>query len=250
MKKTIAFSFVILSLFFLLIQAVSAQADTLVLRLSRDWGYGGFNGDIQGLFSMHVTGPETLQRVVFNIDSETIGEDAEAPFAIQFSTDSFDLGIHTMAAIGFTADGTELRSNEISANFVPPQSVGKFIFPILLVVLLAVLGGTVVPLLTSRGKLAELPLGAHRHYGAGGGAICPKCSRPFALPLFSLNVGLMTRLARCPYCGKWGTVRAQRMEKLREAEQAELSWAQAEAPHASEEEKLRKELDDSRYQSG
>jgi hypothetical protein len=40
------------------------------------------------------------------------------------------------------------------------------------------------------------------------------------------------------------------MEKLREAEQAELSWAQAEAPHASEEEKLRKELDDSRYQSG
>ena len=199
---------------------------------------------------MHVTGPETLQRVEFYIDAEKIGEDTESPYAIQFSTDSFDLGVHTMLAIGITAEGTELRSNTISANFVPPQSVGKFIFPILAVLLLAVLGGTVVPLLSTRGKLVELPLGAHRHYGPGGGAICPKCSRPFALPLFSLNVGLMSRVARCPYCGKWGTVRAQRMEKLREAEQAELSWAQAEAPRTSEEEKLKKELDDSRFQSG
>jgi hypothetical protein len=250
MKKAITLSFALLAMFLLAVQTASAQADTLDLRLSRDWGYGGFNGDIQGLFSMHVSGPETLQRVDFYIDAEKIGEDSEPPFAIQFSTDSYTLGVHTMVAIGVTADGTELRSNEISANFVPAQSVGKFIFPVLVITFLAILGGTLVPLLSTRGKLVELPLGTQRKYGAGGGAICPKCSRPFALPLFSMNIGLMTRLARCPYCGKWGAVRAQRLEKLREAEQAELSWARADAPQISAEEKLKKELDDSRYQTG
>ena len=47
---------------------VLAQVSALTLSLSRDWGYGGFGGDIQGTFSFHAKGPADLARVEFYID--------------------------------------------------------------------------------------------------------------------------------------------------------------------------------------
>ncbi len=241
----------LLTLTFVLLAVTSAfaQTDTLKLSLSRDWGYGGFNNDIQGTFSMHVSGPDTLAKVEFYIDETKIGEDTQAPFALQFITDSYALGVHTMSAVGFTLDGQQLKSNEITANFVPPQSVGKFIIPILAIVVIAVLGSALGPLLMNRGKLVNLPPGTERNYGVGGGGICPQCHRPFALPLFGMNLGF-SKLARCPYCGKWGAVRVQSIAKLREAEKSELEQAKAgeQIVGETEEEKLKKELDNSKYQ--
>jgi hypothetical protein len=67
---------------------------------------------------------------------------------------------------------------------------------------------------------------------------------------FGLNLGL-SKLDRCPYCGKWGLVRAKPLDVLRAAEAGELEEAQAgsQLSAESEEEKLRKELDDSRFQN-
>ena len=62
-----------------------------------------------------------------------------------------------------------------------------------------------------------------------------------------MNLGF-SKFARCPYCGKWSLVRVESMEKLREAEKAELEWGKVEIQEETEEEKLRKELDDSKYQ--
>jgi hypothetical protein len=188
-------------------------------------------------------------KVEFYIDDTKIGEDTEAPFALQFTTDNYPLGVHTMSAVGSTSDGQQLKSNEITANFVPPQSVGKFIIPILVIVVVAILGSALFPMLTNRGKLVNLPPGTERSYGAGGGGICPKCQRPFALPLFGMNLGF-SKLARCPYCGKWSAVRIQSVAKLREAEKAELEQARAgqAVVGETEEEKLKKELDNSKYQ--
>jgi hypothetical protein len=249
MKKTtfaIFFS-VILSLF--AVTATLAQSDTLHLSLSRDWGYGGFANDIQGTFSMIVTGPDTLSRVEFYIDETMIGEITTSPYRLQFITDNYDLGNHTLYALGFTSDGQELRSNEIVAKFVPPQSVGKFMIPILVIIVVALVGSALVPLLTTGGKLVNLPPGAERKYGAGGGGICTKCHRPFAVPLFGMNLGL-SKLARCPYCGKWSAVRILSIAKLREAEKAELDQAKAgeSIVGETEEEKLKKDLDNSKYQ--
>ena len=237
-----------LTLSLLTVATASAQTEVLRMTMSRDWGYGGFNGEIQGLFSMHVSGPDTLVKVEFYIDDTKIGEDTQASFALQFTTDDYPLGLHKLYAIGTTSDGQVLRSNEATANFVPPQSVGKFIFPVLAIVLLAVLGSAFIPMLINRGKLVNLPLGTERNYGVGGGGVCPKCKRPFALPLFGMNLGL-SKLGRCPYCGKWSAVRVLSLTKLREAEQAELAQAQTgQVLGETEEEKLKKELDDSRYQ--
>jgi hypothetical protein len=225
-----------------------AQTAQLTLKMSRDWGYGGFNGDIQGLFSMHVTGPADLARVEFFVDDTKIGEAIQTPFNLQFNTDNYSLGSHQLYAVGYSASGQEYRSNVITGNFVSQQSSIKFILPILIIVLVALLLSAFVPFLASRGKHTSIPLGAERNYGSGGGGICRNCHRPFALPLFSAHLGF-SKLAICPFCGKWNLVRLESIDKLREAEKAELEWAKPETNlEPSDDESLRKEIDDSKYQ--
>ena len=227
-----------------------AQAEKLTLKMSRDFGYGGLNGDIQGLFSMKVTGPADLARVAFYIDSTEIGEVTQAPFNLQFNTDNYPVGQHELYAVGYSSSGQQYSSNVVNVNFVPASESTKaalqIVVPVLVIVFGAILLAVVIPLVMGRGKIKELPLGAERKYGLAGG-ICPKCHRPFALPLFSMNLGL-SKFTRCPYCGKWSAVRTQPLAKLREAEQAELEWGRGEVTEETDEEKLHKNLDDSRYQ--
>lgn len=239
---------VLVSLF--ITTAASSQTEGLTLRMSRDFGYGGLNNDIQGLFSMKVTGPADLARVVFYIDDTAIGEVTQPPFNLQFNTDNYPLGLHKLYAAGLSSSGQQYSSNIISSNFVSASQGNKaalqIVIPLLVIVFGAILLSFILPLITGRGKTQKLPLGSERKYSTGGG-ICPKCHRPFALPLFSIHMGF-SKLARCPYCGKWSMVRIQSLAKLREAEQAELEWGRAKVQEETEEEKLRKEIDDSKYQ--
>ena len=249
MKKTGIAMYLGLAASLLVVGMALAQSAELNLSMSRDWGYGGFNGDIQGLFSMRVTGPTDLVRVEFFIDTIKIGELGKAPFNLQFNTDNYPLGIHQLSAVGHSANGQTYNSNIISANFVPPQSTMKFILPVLVVVVLAILLSAIVPFLANRRKSASLPLGAERNYGVNGGAICPKCHRPFVLPLLGMHLGF-SRLAVCPYCGKWSLVGRESIENLRQAEKDELAMSQSpgQVTGQTENEKDRKDIDDSKYQ--
>ncbi|MBN1440766.1 MAG: hypothetical protein JW929_15270 [Anaerolineales bacterium] len=228
---------------------VLAQEETLTMSLSRDWGYGGFGGDIQGTFSFHVRGPDNLVRVEFFIDELLVGEDATAPFSLQFVTDSYPDGPHELYAIGHTDDGKTLRSNSAFPTFVPASEAGdalvKILIPTFAVIFGAIAVSAVIPLLTGR-KSAPLPAGTRRTYTFGGG-ICPKCKRPFPFPFLSLNL-LLHKFARCPHCGRIGSVRLSSLADLRAAEQAELENAKTRIPAPSEEEKLKKAIDDSKYQ--
>jgi len=238
---------VLVSLF--MVFGVFAQMSQLSLNMSRDWGYGGLNGDIEGLFSMHVSGPADLKRVDFFIDKTQIGELTKAPFNLQFNTDNYPLGSHQMYAVGFSTSGQQFRSNIITGNFVPKQSSLNFILPVLGIVVVAILLSVLLPFLINRGKRTSLALGTERKYGVSGGAICPNCHRPFALPLFTAHVGF-SKLAVCPFCGKLSLMKVESISTLREAEKAELESAKPENPSTiSEDEKLRKEIDDSKYQS-
>jgi hypothetical protein len=99
-----------------------------------------------------------------------------------------------------------------------------------------------------RGKKGRIPPGTQHNYGMRGGSICPKCKRPFPLHLYGLNM-LTHKLDRCPHCGRWSLVRPLPLAQLRAAEETELALAQ-EKPQVegmSEEEKLRKGLEDSRF---
>jgi hypothetical protein len=234
----------------ILVPAAFAQSTLLTLSLSRDFGYGGFNGDIQGLFSMHVTGPASLTRVDFFLDSTQIGESSQAPFDFQFSTDVYPLGAHALYAIGYTADGQVLRSETISAKFVPASEGTKaavwIVIPLLVILVGAVLLAIVLPGLLGR-KQAGLEPGAPRAYTLGG-AICPKCQRPFGLHLYGMNLAV-GKLDRCPYCGRWSFVRRAGLNELHSAEQAELERSKGQVVEVSGDEKLKKDLDDSKYQA-
>jgi hypothetical protein len=243
-------------LFLVTTSSANAQApNELELTLSRDFGYGGFNNDIQGLFTMKIkNAPANLAMVDFLIDSTSMGEVTQPPFSLSFNTDSYPLGVHSLSAIGYTTDGNELNSNIIQVNFVPAGSgmdaVVKIIVPIVLLIVLISLISVFLPLILSKGKIASTPLGTPRKYGIGGGAICPKCSRPFPLRLWWINLGFK-KIDRCPYCGKWSYVPRSTLPELHTAEAAELAQALPENPVNGETEadKLKKDLDDSRYQN-
>jgi len=252
MKRWFVSVLLLMAGFLLVAGPALAQAEgELVLRLSRDFGYGGL-GEIQGLFSMRVNGPEDLARVDFLIDGASIGEATEAPFRLQFHTDSYPAGAHTLSAVGYTADGGTLRSNEIRTQFVGKdvagKSITKIILPLLGIVVLVVVAMAVTTLVSARRK-GPVPLGQPRKYGLSGGTICRRCSRPFALNVLGLNL-LAGKLAVCPHCGKWQVARSLPLPVLRAAEEAERAGAdgvsQVQGP--GEEETLRKALDQSRYQ--
>jgi hypothetical protein len=234
----------------LLVSTVAAQSEGLTIGLSRDWGYGGFNGDIQGTFSIKVSGPANLSRVEFYLDQTLLGEDTSTPFALQFLTDDYPAGLHMIYAVGFLADGTRLETEKISAMFVSKadskKSMLTTLVPILVIVFGAILLSSLVPLI-SRKKGKVIPAGAPRSYTFGGG-ICPKCKRPFGFQPLSMNM-IAGKFTPCPHCGKWSIVRREPLEILRAAEQAELAEVTTPIPEMSEEEKLRRGLDDSKFQN-
>jgi hypothetical protein len=232
-----------------------SEGEGLRLRISKIFGYNSFgNTELQGQMKLSVEGPENLQQVTFYMDGEVMAEDNQPPFEVTFNTDSYSLGEHAFTAAGTTTDGRELSSNEVRTRFVTPQQgmevALKIVIPLVVVVLLVGLISSAGPLLFSRGKLESLPYGAERKYGIAGGAICPRCKRPFPLRVMAINMGPGMKLDRCPYCGKWGFMRRRSLNTLRAAEAAELELARQDGslPVESEEERLRKELDKSRYQ--
>jgi Bacterial Ig domain len=255
MKKNLLFASLIL--FATLVFATVAHAhevEELEMSLSRDFGSSTGTGDIQGTFSMKVTGPANLVRVQFYIDRTMIAEDTESPFMVQFVTDDYAPGMHSMYAIGYMSDGRELRTREMTANYMSAEEsrqVGlKIAGPILALVLVWVLLSRIIPTLSKGRKQGELPPPGKQDYGVIGGTICPRCEHPFALNLLSPNM-LVGKLVRCPNCGKWFIGSRVSMDELRFAEKA--AWTRAHgAPQASgmnPEEKVGKGLDDSKYQN-
>ncbi len=236
-----------------IIPVLAQSEEDMVLKLTRNFGYSSGTGDIQGRFTAIATGPDNLDRVEFLIDKQVVAQAEQPPFEFKFHTDEYSLGVHTLQAIGYTTDGDVLTSNQQRLAFVSSNQVWKTVGSIFLVIFaviaVGVLLSTVIPALAGRGKPVDTPLGVPRNYGLLGGGICPKCNRPFSVHIWSLNV-LIGKLDRCPHCGKWSIIQRAPIQVLRAAEEAELERhpAQSAAPVPSEEDQLRKQLDDSRYQ--
>jgi len=202
---------------------------------------------------MRVSGPENLERVEYYIDNNLIGESSEPmAFRFKFSTDSYSQGLHTLSAIGYTVDGGELRSNEISRNFVSAQEGTQAAIKIVGIILGLVIGVSLlsfaVTTLVGRKRKSSLEPGAARSYGPLGGTICPKCGRPFSRHIWGLNMAV-GKFDRCPHCGKWSMTQHATPAELRAAELAELDQVgePGEKPVLDEEERLRKDLEDSRF---
>jgi hypothetical protein len=233
--------------------AFAQDTEELKLSVRRDWGYG--SGDqIQGLFTLEALGPENMISATFMIDDAIIGVVNEPPFKLQFETDDYPHGWHDLTAVATSADGQTLTSAPRRFEFVTAAegwSVAQNIIGRVgaIVGVLFVVIFTVQVIVSFRSRRKEsLPLGAPRKYGLKGGAICPRCQRPFALHLFSFNLGPYL-FDYCDHCGKWSLVRRALPADLRAAEVAEIKLAQPETPIVEEtpEEKLKRQLSESRY---
>ena len=229
---------------------IGAQDGQVRLSLSKAWGYS-LGGQIQGLMNLSVAGPKDAVSARFELDGQEITTVTKSPFSIQFNTDKYPRGWHKFSATVQTSSERTLKSNTISAEFVSAeqgwQVAQRIIIPlaaIVIIAMLASLGGQF--LLSGRRKQRPEP-GAPRNYGIEGGAICPKCGRPFARHFLSPNL-LVGKLERCPYCGKWSIVAAASHEALAAAEAAEAVASKAAVPEASPDEKLHRQIEESRYE--
>ena len=226
-----------------------AQEGDIRLSLRKDFGFS-LGGRIQGLFTLSGTGAQDLTSVSFELDGKELAAVTRPPFTLQFSTDKYPGGRHTFSAVGRTSDGRILKSNIINVEFVSAeagwQATQRIMIPLLAVVGLVIILTTVGQLALGRGP-RHLEPGMPRNYGIRGGAICPKCGRPFPLSFFSLNL-IAHKFERCPYCGKWSLVRAASRAALTAAEAAELESSRPAVPEPSPEEKLRRQIEESRYQ--
>ena len=257
MKRPIIISSIILVLFSIPFMIVVAQnEEELVLKLRREFGYGG-GVDIQGSFSLSVNGPLDLQRVAYYIDGDLMGESVDSPsFRFKFKTDDYPFGLHKLSSTGFRTGGETIVSNTITKNFISAtegyQSAIK-ILGIILVLILAVsaISYLITTFVGGKNKTrGSVPLGEPRNYGPLGGTVCPKCSRPFSRHIYGLNIAI-GKFDRCPHCGKWSVTYRASAGELRAAEQAELElYGDKEkeiTPDIDSEERLQKDLEDSRF---
>jgi hypothetical protein len=236
------------------------QDTELRLSLKKHFGFA-LGGQIQGTFELNARGPDDLAAVTFylndqagSMESSVLGEVETPPFALTFSTDKYPSGHYELSAVGQTSGGRRLESNVLRVEFVSAeagwQAVGKIMIPIFVLVGIVMLASFVVPLLMDSGKKRRsLPEGytpgEPRDYGALGGAVCPKCGRPFGQHWWGLNVSFAGKFDRCPHCGKWSLVRRASREELA----ATPGVGTVREPPLSSEEKLRRQVEDSRYTS-
>ena len=243
--------------------AAAAQTPTppYTLHSKRLFGYGGFSGDVRGTFRFSVSGStngpaDTISSVTYQIDGQPMATVSQSPYSLDFQTTSYPSGWHQFTALVATRDGRQVTTPAIALNFISANqqgsSMGKILVPLfggIAAIFLVMMGVQVLILRRNPGRLAP---GAERHYGLKGGAICPRCGRPFAIHFWSLNL-LGNVLDRCDYCGRVGIFRRRSMADLRAAEVAEVAGVQASetalpgAIEETEEERLRKLLDESKY---
>lgn len=232
--------------------ATPADGSPFSLNVSRNFGYSA-GGQIRGNFRLTVVGPqESIREAVFLIDDEPIGTVSAAPFRMDFRTQDYPEGEHTISAVVTTLDGETQLADGGAFNFVSAQQQWAGVIKILVVIMgvlaAIVLLGFLFTFLTTGKTTKTLAPGSARSYGIQGGGICPKCGRPFAFHWWGLNM-VGSKYDRCDYCGKWGTHKRLPLEDLRAAEQAELASAKGEAqvPGQTAGGKLRDMLEDSKY---
>ena len=249
--KLIISSFVVAFFLAIIASPVLAQS-SYSLNTSKSNGFNN-GSQIRGSFKMTVNPQNGIKSATFLIDGQTMTVVTSSPYFFNFQTTNYPTGWHDLSASIVTTAGQTVTTPVERFDFVSAEeesaSMKSLIFPLvggILAVIVIVVGAQF--LFFGRKSLSKIPLGEARNYGINGGAICPKCHRPFPLTLLSLNAGL-GKFTRCSFCGKWSFVRRASLNDLRAAEAAELADAQPET-HIHEktgDEKLKEMLDESRY---
>jgi hypothetical protein len=255
MRKLIRFT---LFFFFLLFLAAPVLAQDVEYQVhpQRSFGYQA-GGNVRGSFSLNIVGSQdNIRSVTYRMDGVEIAVIDQPPFKFSFNTGSFPNGRHAISAVVDTKDGRQVTTPDVTLNFLSAdqesKSMQKIFIPLIGGIFLIVLIAAGAQMLVMRRTVPPAP-GAPRSYGFKGGTICPRCGRAYAIHFWSINLpgGYFDH---CDYCGKWAFVRSRSRADLDAAVRAEVSAAQASESSLpavegaqSEEERLRKSLDESKY---
>jgi len=249
-KKLFLSLFITICIILALPHAILAQDTDYRISLRRDFGYG--NGmDIRGTFSIRLVGEATpVEQVAFLIDGQPMGTILEAPYRLQFHTDDYDLGLHSLIAEVTLLDGTTLQTEAIQANFVSADQEGKFVTTILVgifgVIILSFIIMAVVQTFVFKKKKGQ-KTAQKGQYGLLGGTICPKCGKPFPRHIWGINL-VVGRLDRCEHCGKWVMTTRASPDALQAAEALiEENPTQPQKAKIPPEQTLEQRLEDSKY---
>lgn len=221
-----------------------AQEQTITIDLKRDMGYGGFNGDIQGRFSMRVNSSLPIASVTYFIDAQAMATLTEAPFHLTFTTDAYPPGWHVISAQATLEDGTQLQADDLKREFVEKGQVWDRMKTLVIPILIIVIPITLISVFVSMRQNKNFQLGV---YGTKGGAVCKKCQLPFSRNYFSPNVGF-GKLEKCPHCGKQQITRPASAAALQEAEARYTAETNpTTSTPATEEEKLKQMIENSKF---
>jgi hypothetical protein len=224
------------------------------LNVNRLFGYSSGN-QIKGSFQLSVVGVSNISSVDYILDGQVIATVRTAPFQMNFQTETYSFGMHTLSAIITTTDGRNMevpdRQFEFATSQQEQQSVVEVMVPLGSVILLAAVLGLGVQFLFMRNKKREfVPLGTARNYGIRGGAICPKCQRPTVFHPFAPHFGFRMKFDICENCGKWSPMTVLPLSELRKAEEEEAKSVESgQVVQKTEEEKLNDILNESKYTS-
>jgi len=248
MKKR-TFLFLILAVLFAMsYSAVLGQDSPFSLKLTRDWGYGN-GADINGRMSLAVKGDlENIQEVIFFLDNETLATVTESPFKVQFDTNTFDPGLHTLTAEVKTKTGETYTTSGLVANFLDKNTANQSTLKTMLLVGGIILASLAVQLLMRKNadKNPKVDENGQIQYGVFGGAVCPNCGQPFSRSFFGINL-LAMRLERCPHCGKLVQARRATPSQLTSAQLQSRPESAALSQARSKAEEIKDSYDDSKY---
>ena len=227
--------------------AAQTPEEDLIIGFSRTFGYGGFGGKIQGAFKLNIKSEhDDLLQVDFLMDGEIIHSAKRAPYEYNFNTAEYPDGSHTISAEGRRSDGSAIYANEFTRTFLSSEDanseVKDMMVPLIVGIGIVTLLGTLGSAFFARRK--KFTLGK---YGAAGGAVCPRCRFPYARSFLAPNL-LVGKLQVCPHCGKWAIVPAASLPDLKAAQARLTSEGSATVDAPSEEERLKKLLNDSRFE--
>lgn len=229
----------------------SAQQEEYRLSLHRDFGYE-IGSQIRGNFTVSIAGVLDFRSVTYYIDGQEMAVVTETPYKFRFQTSDYPSGWHELSAVVEKNTGekvtTPTRRFQFASKEEQTSGMAKLILPILGLLLVMTLLGSASQMRQSKNQPnGQAATGSRRTYGFLGGAICPKCGRPTSLQFGGINLPGM-RFNRCENCGRWSWMHRAREEELRRAEAAEMKAEEAVAVvKDSEEERVKKLMDDSKY---
>jgi hypothetical protein len=251
MKNKILSLALLMALFLMLALPIAAQGEQLQISLRKQFG-GDFGSKIQGQFLLQVRGgPGDLAGVTYYLDGNVLGETVAPNLAYSFSTDNYAPGPHEITAEGRAADGTIYTSNTLQVEFITGEEMGKMVGTIIVPILALVVLAAIIPVImaVTGGRKTPPAPGEPRSYGLLGGTVCKRCGQPYPIHWWSLRLGF-ARLDRCPYCGNLTLIQRASPETLKQAEEALVAQAKTAGPtipEKSAEDKLREQIDKSRY---